>query len=300
MDYPHYLRAKASIDERSLNRYVYTTFLQALKPLRKTSQYLSMLEMGGGIGNMLIRLLQEDLTGTYNYTFLDSSPDNSRAAFENVVAASHDRFEIAGQDLESGLILRTREAKWYIRFRQADVLEFIKCEDADPYQIVIGQAFLDLFDLDDLLAGLCGCIAPGGLLYVPITYDGLTQFLPPDGLDAAIMAAYHRSMPTTANGTGGATCGRDTLAALTRQGHHILAAGGSDWVVHAGPDGCYPDEEKHFLACILGFIESELIDAAEPPEGWQQWLARRTGALEHGNLIYLTHQLDILARVAAG
>jgi hypothetical protein len=82
-----------------------------------------------------------------------------------------------------------------------------------------------------------------------------------------------------------------------RAGAHILAAGPSDWVVYAN-DGKYPGDEAYFLYFILHFFEESLtgqptLDAA----AFANWLARRRAQIENGELVYIAHQMDFLARV---
>jgi hypothetical protein len=62
--------------------------------------------------------------------------------------------------------------------------------------------------------------------------------------------------------------GRHLFQHLRQLGASILAAGASDWVVHAGPSG-YPDDEAYFLRHILHTVDEELkpraeLDRAEP------------------------------------
>src|SRR5271157_4644276 len=44
------------------------------------------------------------------------------------------------------------------------------------WDLLIGQAFLDLIDMPATLPALCSLVRPGGLLYFPLTFDGGTVF----------------------------------------------------------------------------------------------------------------------------
>jgi hypothetical protein len=76
-----------------------------------------------------------------------------------------------------------------------------------------------------------------------------------------------------------------------RAGAPPLSAGSSDWVVHARPDGSYPDDEAYFLSSILQTIEDAFPDGTAP-DGLPGWLAARRRHLARGELVYLAHQLD--------
>jgi len=76
----------------------------------------------------------------------------------------------------------------------------------------------------------------------------------------------------------------------------VLAAGASDWVVHA-VNGTYLADEKYFLHFILHFFEESLtghpgLDAA----AFAEWLAARREQIERGELVYIAHQMDFLVK----
>ena len=89
----------------------------------------------------------------------------------------------------------------------------------------------------------------------------------------------------------------DLVASFGWQNSPRLAAGASDWVVFPH-GGRYPAEEAYFLQFILYFFESSLtghpdLDAA----AFHAWLARRRAQVERGELVYMAHQMDFLAKV---
>jgi hypothetical protein len=97
--------------------------------------------------------------------------------------------------------------------------------------------------------------------------------------------------------TGGdSQAGRHLFGHLRAVGAEILAAGASDWVVHA-QSGKYPADEAYFLNFILHFFESSLSGHPELDEKvLQDWLVERRKQIERGELVYIAHQMDFLAR----
>ena len=69
--FPHYLLAKQSVDDRALNRHVNETLAASLPegPIR-------VVEVGAGIGSMLLRLLRWGLLKQADYTLVDEMPEN--------------------------------------------------------------------------------------------------------------------------------------------------------------------------------------------------------------------------------
>jgi hypothetical protein len=114
-------------------------------------------------------------------------------------------------------------------------------------------------------------------------------------LDEKIEQLYHETMDSRPSG-GDSRIGRKLFEHFRSLNAEIISAGASDWVVHT-TQGKYPAEEKYFLHFILNFFESSLkthagLDAAE----LENWLAKRHAQIEHGELVYIAHQLDFLVR----
>jgi hypothetical protein len=96
---------------------------------------------------------------------------------------------------------------------------------------------------------------------------------------------------------GSSQAGGDALVALQGTPRvSLLGVAGSDWIVRP-VDGTYPGDEAFFLRYILDTVEEALGELdAETPE-LAEWLAHRRDRLDAGELVYLTHQLDLLGRV---
>jgi hypothetical protein len=112
------------------------------------------------------------------------------------------------------------------------------------------------------------------------------------------MQAYHRDMDERfryGRPAGESRTGRRLFHYLRAAGAPALAAGSSDWVVSAGPDGNYPGDEAYFLGSILDTIENALRNRVEPAD-LADWLAERRRQLAAGELVYIAHQLDFAGR----
>ena len=161
---------------------------------------------------------------------------------------------------------------------------------------------MDLVDVPSALPTLLPLVSPGGLCYFTLNFDGQTLLEPtvdPD-LDERIQALYHLSMDeriVNGNTSGDSRTGRHLLWQLPGAGAELLAAGASDWVVHPQRKS-YPADERYFLHFIVDTIYQEL--AGHPTldsEAFADWTRTRHHQIENGTLIYIAHQLDILARI---
>lgn len=292
--FPHYLLSKQSVDDRALNRHVYERLSASLP----SSGRLAVIEVGAGIGTMPVRLLRWGLLRQADYVLVDEMPENIVAVGDWLPrrvadlglrverSAAGIRFQDEARDISLSLV-------------QADVFDFIRSKPP-PADLLIAHAFLDLLPMPGALRELFSLLKPGGLAWLTINFDGVTTFEPtlePD-LDAHIERLYHDTMDRRPSG-GDSRSGRHLFSHIQNAGGRILAAGASDWVVYA-QDGKYPDDEAYFLQCILHFFESSLGGHHQlGPAALSNWLAGRRAQLERGELVYLAHQVDFLARVGA-
>src|SRR5271169_2506967 len=172
------------------------------------------------------------------------------------------------------------------------------------WDLLIGQAFLDLIDMPATLPALCSLVRPGGLLYFPLTFDGGTVFQPEGEapFDGAIEACYHQTIDQRVlegKPSGDSRAGRRLFAHLRTAGVDVVAAGGSDWMVFAGANG-YPADEAYFLHDIIHTIDLALTGHSHlDAERLGAWVAQRHAQIEQGALVYIAHQLDVLGRVTA-
>jgi hypothetical protein len=189
-----------------------------------------------------------------------------------------------------------------VRLVHAELGSYLESCRGDPADVLIANAVLDLVDVPAILPGLLRLLVPGGVYWFTINYDGESIFVPGLRHDDQIMQAYHRDMDERVRydrPAGESRTGRRLFAYLRAAGAPALAAGSSDWVVHAGPDGNYPGDEAYFLRSILDTIQNALgskhQDQVEPAD-LADWLAERRRQLAAGELVYIAHQLDFVGR----
>ena len=124
----------------------------------------------------------------------------------------------------------------------AELGQYLEAGHGAPADVLIANAVLDLVDVPAVLPGLLRLLVPGGVYWFTINYDGETIFEPGHPLDNQVMQAYHRDMDERVRygPAGDSRTGRRLFHHLRAAGAPALAAGSSDWVVSAGPDGSYP------------------------------------------------------------
>jgi hypothetical protein len=286
--FPHYLLSKQSVDDRALNKDV----LNALKA-SLPAEPIRIIEVGAGIGTMLRRLVRWDIVRKAEYILVDEMAENIEFArawipqwgTEAGLSVERDGDSVRAYD-------QTREVR--VRFEQADVFDFIQ-KNKTPADLLITHAFLDLLPMPESLPKLLSLTK--SLAWLTINFDGVTTLEPTidAALDAQIERLYHETMDARPTG-GDSRAGRHLFGHLRETDAKILAAGASDWVVHA-LNGAYPADEKYFLRFILHFFEESLkgrptLDAA----AFANWLAERRTQVERGELVYIAHQMDFLVK----
>jgi hypothetical protein len=288
--FPHYLLSKQSVDDRALNR----TVLDSLKS-NLPADPIRIIEVGAGIGTMLTRLLRWELVTKADYILVDEMTDNIQTAREWIplwAVESGLSVERIDQD-QLRVFDKTRDIR--IRFECADVFDFIQ-KNKDPADILIAHAFLDLLPMPESMPRLLALTRH--LAWLTINFDGVTSLEPriDSALDERIERLYHSTMDARATG-GDSRAGRHLFGHLRKAGAEVLAAGASDWVVHS-VNGKYPADEEYFLNYILHFFEESLTGHADLDEAeFTAWLKERRAQIKRGELVYIAHQMDFLARV---
>jgi SAM-dependent methyltransferase len=286
--YTRYLAAKKTVDDRALNRRVLAGLCRLMP-----SDAPRILEVGAGLGTMVARLLEWQVVSAGEYTLLDVDPQLLRES-RSWLSGWATTQGLPTEPLPDGL----RIGDLRVRLVEAELGSFLDAGDGQPADVLIANAFLDLVDVPSTLAGLFRLLVPGGVYWFTINYDGESIFQPEHPGDDAIMAAYHRSMDERVRygrPAGDCRTGRHLFGHLCAAGAPPLSSGSSDWVVHARPDGTYPDGEGYFLECILQTIHDELDDPSRPG-ALVDWLAVRRRQLDRGELLYIAHQLDFAGR----
>ncbi len=297
-DYARYLAAKTTVDDRALNRDV----LAELRRLVPTGAP-RVLEVGAGLGTMVARLIDWGAVSAGEYVLLDADRqllDQSRQWLCDWAAARGLRSDL----LPDGL----RVGELRVRLVHAELGSYLESSHGAPADALIANAVLDLVDVPAILPGLLRLLVPGGVYWFTINYDGESIFVPGLPHDDQIMRAYHRDMDERVRygrRAGESRTGRHLFLHLRAAGAPALAAGSSDWVVHAGPNGNYPGDEAYFLHSILNTIQNALgskhqaardrQDRVEPAD-LADWMAERRRQLAAGELVYIAHQLDFVGR----
>ena len=287
--FPHYLLSKQSVDDRALNRVVFDSLKAHLPqgPIR-------IIEVGAGVGTMLWRLLRWDIIRNAEYVLVDERAENVEYASAWIPLWA----EEAGLSVErSGLSqLRLFDDARNVRIHLEceDVFDFVQ-RNKEPADLLIASAFMDLLPMPESLSKLMPLT--NSLAWLTINFDGVTTFMPriDAALDDQIEMLYHQTMDARPSG-GDSKSGRHLFGHLRSVGAEILAAGASDWVVHAA-NGKYTEDESYFLHFILHFFEESLGDHPDlDADAFTDWLLKRRAQIERGELVYIAHQMDFLAR----
>ena len=290
-DYARYLAAKTTVDDRALNRQV----LAELRRLMPTGAP-RVLEVGAGLGTMVARLMDWEAVVAGDYILLDADRqllDSSCRWLCDWAAARGLRSDLLPDGLRVGDLL--------VRLVHAELGSYLEAAHGAPADVLIANAVLDLVDVPAVLPGMLRLLVPGGVYWFTINYDGESIFEPGHPHDDQIMAAYHRDMDERfryGRPAGESRTGRHLFHYLRAAGAPALAAGSSDWVVHAGPDGIYAGDEAYFLRSILNTIQNALRNRQDRVEqaDLADWLAERGRQLASGELVYIAHQLDFVGR----
>ena len=274
-----YLESKRSVDERSRSRRVADRLFEALPEAPAVG------EAGSGTGTTVPWLLDRGVTAG-SYRGIDVSPAVVAHARRAQPAALRYRGHDA-VDTESGGAV----GEFRFEFETGDALRRLGARDLD---LVVAQQFMDLVPLESTVDVLTDAVGDGGLVYCPLTFDGVTLFQPDHPDDEEIQRAYHGTIDRDADRDSRA--GRHLLGEFRERDGSLLAVAASDAIVRPR-DGGYPGDERYFLSCLLEFVEESISAAAVP--GVDDWLAARRDQLADGRLSYVGHRYDFLYRTAA-
>ena len=302
-NFQRYLLSKQPVDDRALNADVWATLAEQMAR-RQAAGEVAVVEIGAGIGTMLHRLLRQGVLWRGTYTGVDAEPANIQRAGRQLPAwARRQGWHVGAHGASHRLSAPHGEVT--ARFVTADYAAFgRRALQRRASDVIVAHAFLDLVPLETAVPLLLRMLRPGGLFYFSLNFDGETIFMPEidRSLDGEIIEAYHRTMDErTIDGkpSGDSRTGRRLLAGLPALGGAILAAGSSDWVV-VPRGGGYPGDEAYFLHHICHTLWVALRSRGEiDPQRLRRWIERRHRQVEHGELIYIAHQLDVIGLVPA-
>ncbi|AQL42927.1 hypothetical protein BV210_09455 [Halorientalis sp. IM1011] len=301
-DFRRYLDAKRSVDDRSLDRRLWRQLRMTLATAADDEGPFRVLEVGPGVGTMIERAVEWDLfPGDRDvvYTAVDRDAEVVGTISDRLADWAADRpVEVSERD--DGIDLVWPKRTIAVRPVTAEAGAFVA--DADrTWDLLVGLAVLDVLGLETLPTLLSG-LAPGGHWYFPITFDGGTRFTPDHPADDAVERAYHDHMDAKPGGDSRA--GHHALTRLRDlDGATVSGVAGSDWVVYPDESG-YPDDEAYFLQYVLRTIEGALgeVDrgAGLDDDTLDDWLRTRRKQVTSGELVYVTHQLDLLGQWTGG
>ena len=300
--FQRYLSAKKTVDDRALNRGVWEALRRELADSSQDSP--AILEIGAGIGTMLERVIEWVLLDKdARYHALDERADNIETMRERLSAWAAEQAVTLSAEVGATRLSPSPGPDIIASMETVDLFDFIETEgDVGRWDLLIAHAFLDLMDIPATLPRLFR-LAPGGLAYFSITFDGVTALEPSidADYDAWVEALYHRTMDARITGgkpSGDSQAGRHLYHHLREAGAQVIAAGASDWVVHAGQYG-YAADEAYFLHFIVHTMEHALADHPElgDKDRFARWIEERHRQIENNDLFYIAHQLDYLARL---
>lgn len=293
-EFRRYLEAKRTVDDRALDRRLVRALREGLAARADRERPLSVLEVGAGIGTMVARLLEWEVLppGETVYTAVDVREETVADITGHLREYAHGGTATVATRGDR-IVVETSDRRVSVEAVAAEALAFVE-ESERRYDLLIGAALLDVFDLREL-ESLLGAVAREGCFYFPITFDGATRFRPAHPDDGVIERRYHEHMDQKPGGSSRA--GEDVLEGLwATEGVALTHVAGSDWIVRPS-DGAYPADEAYFLRHILDTVEFAVGEVIEEDEPLSSWANARRDQLETGELSYLTHQLDFLGRV---
>ncbi|MDZ4701055.1 MAG: hypothetical protein SH809_15205 [Rhodothermales bacterium] len=300
--YATFLLAKRPIDERALNERIWACAMRRLteSPVDRPTR---VLELGAGVGGMLERLLTRTTVRELHYTVVEIEPAHLTALRIQLCAfGEQEGYEV--DDAAADQIVLTRDgSRVEVVLTRADVFSFLRQTSGATYDLLIAQAFLDLFEIEPLMTLLVAAVIPGGGLYFPITFDGISSWLPviDAAFDQRVEQLYHRSMDL--RGASIEQCprsqtGRHVVYHLSqRPDIATVDAGGADWMVGTPSEGELIAGEAAYLYAMLNGYERELTGHPElDAERWQTWLTLRRRSIAMGTALFIAHHLDVFAR----
>ena len=300
ISFEQYLAAKKTVDDRSLNRYVWNRLLSQLSGREAP---LQVVEVGAGTGTMIARVLDWGLfEGEVLYTAVDEREENIAEAHRSLKEWAV-REGIETSITADTITFKTERCTLHARLQSADAFDYVETSiTSGTVDLLIANAFIDLVNIPIALPRLFTALKPDGLFYFTITFDGITAFEPPidPPFDELVESLYHADMEKRRwenHPSGGSMAGRRLLRFLVESGTEIAASGASDWIV-TPTNGSYQADEALFLHFIIGTMMNALSGHPELDGGrFSRWIETRHQQIDEGKLIYIAHQLDVLGRL---
>jgi hypothetical protein len=276
VDFARYLTSKRSVDDRALNRRVWERLRTEIG--NAGGERLRVVDVGAGVATGAERMWRWELfPPSTKIRYIAVEP------CRELLVEARRRLESLPLPFETDFLESTLAAFAEDREHQG------------RFDVVVAHALVDVLDLSSSLDALVRLARPGGLLYIPIAFDGETSFEPSRDEDGVVLSAYHAAMNEP--GPGSARTGRRLFHALRRRSVDVLEIGSSDWIVHPAGEG-YPEDEAFFLRFILKTIEGAVAGGVDR-DVLGGWMEARSGEIDEADLVYTAHQVDVLGRKRA-
>ena len=301
VSFADYLEAKFALDERSLNPDVRQACLDRIGSERRV---LRWLDVGTGTGAMVRRLIAGGLGPALAITALDRDAELLTAASVTIDA----QLETQGYSTlvhSAGIDAQRSGQSISIAFQCRSLFDFEPVKPAF-YDLITAHAFMDVVPMAAALSRFSRWLAPGGVLYATLNYDGYTAIFPvyrDEAFETDLLAEYDATMErrrVLGEPTGGAHSGRRLHGLLSAMGYDVVAYGSSDWDI-TPREGRYRDRDADVLRTLLAWIHDEGVQQpAIGRAGLARWHAERRARIESRELGMIVHQLDVVATRGIG
>ena len=343
-----YLAAKDAVDEASLNKHVEAALVEQLRRRREErppsagknieAEALTVVDIGAGCLSMLPRVGRAAVAagfGRINYCAVELQPSLATAGltrlketygFTDHMVALSSPSVLGGAQGDLPINANSHAEKLHgvtaipvslsviardlTALSEADILAAF-AEPVDAVDLVVACSFADLLP-PRVFAVAMSSLAPGALLYLPITFAGGTRFADPASReenapeaprpaempsDEAVAEAYHQHLienegqfidtdalvavltgqPSSSNMTGDHATLSSAFQAVG-SGFVLLSDGRSDWRI----DPSDPLQEPMWDA-MLRFIGRAVPSRLWPHSSFRAWLRRINGVCNDGS-----------------
>lgn len=294
-DQVQYLDSKNILDRKSINSGLWNKVICSLQDLGKLEVHIA--DLGAGVLSMLDLFLHGDV----NNGLRPLRGDTEAPAYIQYTAYESNTklYTECHQKLISwGFVLSEKvgnnEVVYegpYARVRLI-LQDFDSSEPIAPPDLIVGCCFADLFDPRRLAASLLKSFtlweSPKTILYFPITFQGITQLLPPrpfevksNGIipcDTVALGLYSKAL---SGGLGHSLDPKLLQYEMEKHGFTLQSIGASDWNIDYA-------ENTYLYLCMLYFLGS----AAGPriqqdrwdAEGWMQRIRKNKPQIQASNV----------------
>ncbi|WP_282013704.1 methyltransferase domain-containing protein [Marinifilum flexuosum] len=269
-----YLNSKYELDKPLLIEVI-----KRMRDLLGNNKELRILDVGCGVGHYLQHLIDNKYTRYFQ------------------------KIDYLGIDISAEMV-RLGKAKWKnkriqnvsISFTRGNIENLSEFVIENNFDLVVGLSLMEYTKNDFVLNQLIQKTKPGGLIHLPVNYDGGTEFEPTFDRDMeqkVIKLFNDQLLPDP-------FCGRRLYSRLRSENMDVLDFRMDDWLIKPSPmsnNGLeYKKYEEFFLQRVIDAIDKietkNLISEAEKNE----WIRLRLSQLQRRELVFICRQCSILAR----